>query len=96
MRFSNLLTARMLWIATAGIAALLCFAPCSKAQEVAPDHFTDTGVDDVWSTGAMIKQSATLKRTAPSARQASRQEGQVRSLNQVRKRARRRANHAAD
>ena len=31
-----------------GLGAALAFSPASKAQEVSPDHFTDTGVQNVY------------------------------------------------
>jgi hypothetical protein len=44
-----------------GTGAALILAPASKAQEVSPDHFTDTGVQDVY-------QAAPAKATAPAAK----------------------------
>lgn len=44
-----------------GVGAALIFAPGSKAQEVSPDHFTDTGVQDVYV-------AAPAKVTAPAAK----------------------------
>jgi hypothetical protein len=34
-----------------GFGAALAFSPACKAQEVNPDHFTDTGVQNVYEIG---------------------------------------------
>lgn len=46
-----------------GLAAMLLVStPSCKAQEVSPDHFTDTGVQDVY-------ESTSAKVSAPKAKQ---------------------------
>lgn len=45
-----------------GFGGALLLSPACKAQEVAPDHFTATGVEDVYEPG-------TGKATAPAAKQ---------------------------
>jgi hypothetical protein len=49
MNTSKQLLPRTIMFGSLGLAAmLLVSAPSSKAQEVNPDHFTDTGVQDVY------------------------------------------------
>jgi hypothetical protein len=91
MHFSNPFTTRTLWMATAGIAGLLFLGPRCQAQEVAPDHFTDKGVDGVWAVGPTQKQVATLKPTKPSTKHVSGRPGETRSVNHLRRRSRKRA-----
>jgi hypothetical protein len=45
-----------------GLGAALALSPACKAQEVSPDHFTDTGVQDVY-------EGASGKAAAPKAHQ---------------------------
>jgi hypothetical protein len=45
-----------------GLGAALVLSPACKAQEVSPDHFTDTGVQDVY-------ESAPRKVVAPKVQQ---------------------------
>jgi hypothetical protein len=45
-----------------GLGAALVLSPACKAQEVSPDHFTDTGVQDVY-------ESASSKAAAPKPKQ---------------------------
>lgn len=56
-----------------GFAALSCFAPSCKAQEVEPDHFTLTGVETyperTTSAAAAVKSSKNLQ-PAREAKQA--------------------------
>jgi|SRR5580704_262676 hypothetical protein len=57
-----------------GLGAALILTPACKAQEVSPDHFTDTGVQDVYEGAsgktvapkAQLKQRATQPRTGQS------------------------------
>jgi hypothetical protein len=49
---------RTILLGSVGLAAmLLASTPSCKAQEVSPDHFTDTGVQDVYE-GAPAKAAA--------------------------------------
>jgi hypothetical protein len=45
-----------------GLGAALAFSPACKAQEVSPDHFTDTGVQNVY-------ENASARTAAPKPRQ---------------------------
>jgi hypothetical protein len=45
-----------------GLGAALAFSPACKAQEVSPDHFTDTGVQNVY-------ENASAKTAAPKPKQ---------------------------
>jgi hypothetical protein len=53
----------------AGLGAALAFSPACKAQEVSPDHFTDTGVQDVYD-GAQGKAAAPKVKQKSSTSQA--------------------------
>jgi len=54
---------RTILFGSVGLAAMLLVStPSCKAQEVSPDHFTDTGVQDVY-------EGATAKVVAPKAKQ---------------------------
>ena len=46
-----------------GLGAALALSPSCKAQEVSPDHFTDTGVQNVY-------ESAPAKTAAPKPKQS--------------------------
>jgi hypothetical protein len=52
-----------------GLGAALVLSPACKAQEVSPDHFTDTGVQDVYD-GSQNKASASKLKQSPSKTQA--------------------------
>ncbi len=52
----------------AGLGAAVLFSPACKAQEVSPDHFTDTGVQDVYD-GAQGKSAAPKAKQKPAAMQ---------------------------
>jgi hypothetical protein len=49
-----------------GLGAAMILSPVCKAQEVSPDHFTDTGVQDVYD-GASGKAVAPKAQHKPSA-----------------------------
>jgi hypothetical protein len=49
-----------------GFGAALLFSPACKAQEVSPDHFTDTGVQNVYEP-APAKAAAPKVKPQPSA-----------------------------
>jgi|ERR1700726_4764220 len=46
-----------------GLGAALALSPACKAQEVSPDHFTDTGVQNVY-------ENASAKTAAPKPKQS--------------------------
>ena len=52
-----------------GLGAAIVLSPACKAQEVSPDHFTATGVQDVYE-GAPGKATARKVQQKPSATQA--------------------------
>jgi hypothetical protein len=52
-----------------GLAAAIVLSPTCKAQEVSPDHFTATGVQDVYES-APAKVTAPKVQQKPSAAQA--------------------------
>jgi hypothetical protein len=52
-----------------GLGAALVLSPACKAQEVSPDHFTDTGVQDVYE-GAPGKVVAPKVQQKPPATEA--------------------------
>ena len=56
-------------IVLVGLGAALVLSPACKAQEVSPDHFTDTGIQDVYD-GAQNKASASKLKQSPSKTQA--------------------------
>jgi hypothetical protein len=45
MKYFGMLKLPMILV---GLGTALAFSPASKAQEVSPDHFTDTGVQNVY------------------------------------------------
>ena len=49
-----------------GFAGALILSPTCKAQEVSPDHFTDTGVADVYQPAAQQVVATKTKQTPPS------------------------------
>jgi len=55
-----------------GLTGALLLSPGSKAQEVTPDHFTDTGVQNVYEPGAAKAKAPAVKQT-PAAVQARKQ-----------------------
>ena len=50
---------RTILIGSVGLAAILFSTPSCKAQEIAPDHFTETGVQDIYESAP--SKVATLK-----------------------------------
>src|SRR5271155_1730669 len=63
------LVPRTILFGSVGLAAMLLSTPSCKAQEVSPDHFTDTGVQDVYE-GAPAKVAAANVKHNSSATQA--------------------------
>jgi hypothetical protein len=56
-----------------GFGGALLLSPACKAQEATPDHFTDTGVQDVYEPGAG-KATATTAKQKPAVVQALKQQ----------------------
>lgn len=52
-----------------GFGGALLLSPACKAQECSPDHFTDTGIEDVYQPGA-VKVAAIKAKPKPAAVQA--------------------------
>jgi hypothetical protein len=48
------------------LGAALVFSPACKAQKVSPDHFTDTGVQDVYESAPGKAVAARLQRKPPA------------------------------
>jgi len=62
---------RTILIGSMGLAAMLFVStPQCKAQEVSPDHFTDTGVQDVYDAAPATVAAPAMKQTQ-AASQAS-------------------------
>jgi len=62
---------RTILLGSMGLAAMLLVStPSCKAQEVSPDHFTDTGVQDVYDAAPATVAVPTAKQTQ-AASQAS-------------------------
>jgi hypothetical protein len=59
MKYFGMLKLPMMFV---GLGAALALSPACKAQEVSPDHFTDTGVQNVY-------ESASAKTAAPKPKQ---------------------------
>jgi hypothetical protein len=59
MKYFGMLKLPMILV---GLGAALAFSPACKAQEVSPDHFTDTGVQNVY-------ENASAKTAAPKPKQ---------------------------
>jgi len=49
-----------------GLGAALVLSPASKAQEVSPDHFTDTGVQDVYESAPRKVVAPKVLRKSPA------------------------------
>lgn len=56
-----------------GFGGALILSPACKAQEVSPDHFTDTGVEGVYQTGPNKVAAPKLKQTPPALQARSHQ-----------------------
>jgi hypothetical protein len=74
MNTSKQLLPRTILLGSLGLAAMLLVStPSCKAQEVNPDHFTDTGVQDVYD-GAPAKVATPIAKQNRSAAQVRRQQ----------------------
>jgi hypothetical protein len=69
-----------------GLGAALAFAPASKAQEVSPDHFTDTGVQNVYESAPAQIAAPKPKQNQPAAQARSSQTNSTATLQPVAKR----------
>jgi hypothetical protein len=63
-----------------GLGAALAFSPASKAQEVSPDHFTDTGVQNVYENASAKTAAPKPKRSHPATQVHSSQTNSSASL----------------
>lgn len=62
MNSYKLLLPRTILVGSFGLAAmLLVCTPSCKAQEVSPDHFTDTGIQDVYEAAPAKATTPTVK-----------------------------------
>jgi hypothetical protein len=63
-----------------GIGAALILSPACKAQETSGDHFTDTGVQDVYEAAPAKPAAAKVKQSAPAVQAQSQRSGSTASL----------------
>ena len=70
-----------------GLGAALALSPACKAQEVNPDHFTDTGVQDVYGTTPAKAGAPTLKQKQPVSQARAHQTNSATTLQPVAKRS---------
>jgi hypothetical protein len=86
MNTSKQLLPRTILFGSLGLAAMLLVStPSCKAQEVNPDHFTDTGVQDVYE-GAPAKTGTPIVKQKLSATQARKQINSPATVHTVAKR----------
>ena len=69
-----------------GLGAALAFSPACKAQEASPDHFTDTGVQDVYEPGSAKAATPKPKQNQSAAQARSSQTNASATLQPVAKR----------
>jgi hypothetical protein len=69
-----------------GLGAALVLSPACKAQEVSPDHFTDTGVQDVYDASQNKAGAPRLKQKPPTAQARTHQTNSPATLKPVAKR----------
>jgi hypothetical protein len=69
-----------------GLGAALAFSPACKAQEVSPDHFTDTGVQDVYNATPSTAPAPKLKQKPPTSQARAHQTSSPATLQPVAKR----------
>jgi hypothetical protein len=60
-----------------GFGAALILSPACKAQESSPDHFTDTGVQDVYQPAPAKPAAAAKTKAAMTVAQAEKQQGHL-------------------
>ncbi len=70
----------------AGLGAALAFSPACKAQEVSPDHFTDTGVQDVYEANSAKPATPKARQTQHAAEARTLQTNSSATLQPVAKR----------
>ncbi len=70
----------------AGLGAALAFSPACKAQEVSSDHFTDTGVQDVYNATPSSAPAPKLKQKSPASQARANQISSPAALQPVAKR----------
>ena len=63
-----------------GIGVAMILAPACKAQETSGDHFTDTGVQDVYESAPAKPAAAKPKQSAPAVQAQSQRSGSAASL----------------
>jgi len=68
-----------------GLGAALALSPSCKAQEVSPDHFTDTGVQNVYESAPAQKTAPKPKQSQPTAQVRSSQANSSATLQPVAK-----------
>ncbi len=62
MNSYKLLLPRTILVGSLGLAAMLLVStPSCKAQEVSPDHFTDTGIQDVYEAASATAATPAVK-----------------------------------
>jgi len=68
MNYCKLLLPKTLWLGTIGLATMLLgWTPSSKAQEVSPARFTDTGVEDAYPAQKPLAKRPPRVQTATNA-----------------------------
>ncbi len=75
----------MLPMILVGLGAALAFSPACKAQEVSPDHFTDTGVQNVYENAPSQTAAPKPKQNKSAASVRSSQTNSSASLQPVAK-----------
>jgi hypothetical protein len=70
-----------------GFGAALALTPACKAQEVSPDHFTATGVQDVYEGAAGKAAAPKIHQKSPAAQARTHQTNSPATLQPVAKRA---------
>ena len=68
-----------------GLGAVLAMSPACKAQEVSPDHFTDTGLQDVYNAAPAKAAGPKLQQKQPASQARSHQAKSAATLQPVAK-----------
>lgn len=63
-----------------GVGAALILSPACKAQESSPDHFTDTGVLDVYQPAAATPAATKARQTTPAVQAQTQHSGSTASM----------------
>jgi len=82
MKSFRMLTLPMMLV---GLGAALAFSPACKAQEASPDHFTDTGVQNVYENASAKTAAPKPKQHQPTAQVRSSQTNSSATLQPVAK-----------